>query len=162
MNATTASALYESDFYGWTQRQADAIRSGRLVELDLGNLLEEIETMGRSERRSLESSLSVLLMHLLKWSYQPDYRSRSWTLTIQEQRIQARRIVKSSSSLKHRMEETIAGAWEEARVKAEKETGINQATFPGACPWSWEHVIDDAFWPDVMRVNNQVTKGTFQ
>jgi len=150
---TAATTLYESDFYGWIQHQADTLRARNLAGLDLDNLLEEIEGMARSEKRSLKSSLSVLLMHLLKWEHQPNYRGRSWQLTIQEQRIQARRIMKDSPSLKHRIDEIIEDAWEEARVKAEKETRIDQNTFPAICPWSFEQMLDDAFWPGALAGN---------
>jgi len=151
--STTATSLYESDFYGWIQHQAAMLRARNLTGLDVDNLLEEMETMGRSEKRSLKSSLSVLLMHLLKWEHQPNYRDRSWQLTIQEQRIQVRRIIKDSPSLKYRMEEIIEDAWEEARVKAEKETRIDQNTFPDICPWSLEQMLDDAFWPGALAEN---------
>jgi len=98
---TSTATRYETDFCGWIDDQAQLLRSGKFAQLDIDNLVEEIETMGRSEKRSLESHLAVLLMHLLKWQYQPDYRSRSWMLTIQEQRIQVRNIIRDSRSLKH-------------------------------------------------------------
>jgi len=77
---------YEQDFYGWTQEQAALLRAGRLTDLDIENLIEEVETMGRSEKRELESRLTVLLLHLLKWKYQPNRRGRSWNLTIKGHR----------------------------------------------------------------------------
>jgi hypothetical protein len=76
-------ATYETDFYGWTQQQAHLLKTGCLSSLDVANLIEEIETMGRSEKRELDSRLMVLLVHLLKWKYQPKRRGRSWELTIQ-------------------------------------------------------------------------------
>lgn len=78
---------YETDFYTWTQQQAALLKSGRFSEADLENIIEEIETMGRSERRALENRLTVLLQHLLKWEYQPSRRGRSWTLTMRQQRL---------------------------------------------------------------------------
>jgi Domain of unknown function DUF29 len=79
---------YQKDFYSWTCEQAELLKAGRLNELDVFNLIEEIETMGRSEKRALESRLTVLLVHLLKWLYQPARRGRSWQLAIQEQRLE--------------------------------------------------------------------------
>jgi len=142
------ASLYDLDFYGWTQKQADLIRAGKISGLDLGNILEEIETMGRSEKRSLKNRLAVLLMHLLKWQYQPSFQGKSWALTIQEQRIQVRDIIQDSPSLKSVLAQTIENAWEEAKIKAERETGIDQKIFPVQCPWSFAQMLDDAFWPE--------------
>jgi hypothetical protein len=81
------SSTHENDFYAWTQEQAHLLRTGQLHQIDLQNIAEEIEDMGRSERRQLESRLEILIMHLLKWQFQPNLRSRSWQLTIKEQRL---------------------------------------------------------------------------
>jgi len=142
------ASLYDLDFYGWTQKQADLIRAGKISGLDLDNILEEIETMGRSEKRSLKNRLAVLLMHLLKWQYQPSFQGKSWALTIQEQRIQVRDIIQDSPSLKSVLAQTIESAWGEAKIKAERETGIDQKIFPVQCPWSFAQMLDDAFWPE--------------
>src|SRR5471030_3288613 len=105
---------YDSDFYGWTQEQAELLRSGNINQLDLDNLLEEIEAMGRSERREFESRLEVLLAHLLKWQFQPIRQSRSWTSTINLQRKKVSRCLKESPSLKHRLEASLSDAYEDA------------------------------------------------
>jgi len=157
---TSSTTLYEIDFYCWTSDQAQLLRSGQFSQLDIDNLVEEIETMGRSERRSLESRLAVLLMHLLKWQYQLDYRCRSWMLTIQEQRIGVRRIIRDSLSLKYILAQTIDSAWEEARVKAEKETRIHQSTFPTHCLWSFEQMLDDRFWPEADSLSNTASSSS--
>jgi len=151
-------SLYDADFYGWTQTQADLIRSGNIAGLDLDNILEEIETMGRSEKRGLKNRLAVLLTHLLKWQYQPGFQGKSWKLTIQEQRIQVRDIIQDSPSLRSGVAQTMASAWEQARIKAERETGISQAMFPQHCPWSFEQALNDAFWPDAddVRTDAQI------
>ena len=82
------TALHEQDFYAWTQEQAALLKFGRLAELDVQHLIEELENMGASEKRELISRLEILLIHLLKWQYQPALQSRSWLLTIEEQRLQ--------------------------------------------------------------------------
>ena len=79
---------YEIDFYAWTQKQAELLRNKNIDSLDWENIAEEIESMGRSEKRQLKNRLKVLIMHLLKWQFQPNLRSRSWELTIKEQRLQ--------------------------------------------------------------------------
>lgn len=138
---------YDSDFYGWTQEQADLLRSGSLSELDTQNLLEEIESMGRSERRELESRLEVLLAHLLKWKYQEGRRSRSWTLTIIGQRQKVSRCLKESPSLKHKLSESLEGAYSDAIIAAERETQISRNVFPDTCPWTFEQIMDTDFYP---------------
>ncbi|WP_350312526.1 DUF29 domain-containing protein [Dickeya fangzhongdai] len=138
---------YDNDFYGWTQEQASLLRSGRLAELDVHNLLEEIEAMGRSERRELESRLQVLFMHLLKWEYQPSHRGKSWQLTIEEQRRKAMRVLSENPSLKSRLQDIIADAYGDAVIGAERETGLNRGLFPTNCPWSFEQAVNPDFYP---------------
>ncbi|OWO81346.1 hypothetical protein B5C26_14220 [Photorhabdus luminescens] len=139
---------YDSDFYGWTQEQAGLLRSGDLSQLDTENLLEEIEAMGRSERRELRSRLEILLAHLLKWRYQADRRGRSWELTIEEQRDKAIDCLQESPSLKNKLDEHLEKAYTAARRLAEKETLINRNIFPETCPWTFEQIMDENFWPE--------------
>ncbi|MEY3808072.1 MAG: hypothetical protein RI893_1048 [Pseudomonadota bacterium] len=142
------SALaYHQDFYGWTQEQAKLLREHRLDELDLENLLEEVESMGKSEKRELESRLEVLLMHLLKWHYQPNFQGKSWELTIREQRAKSIRHLKENPSLKGQLVEIFMYAYEDARLWAARETGLSLDTFPDACPWTFEQAIDPIFFP---------------
>ncbi len=139
---------YEKDFYGWTQEQAALLRAGRLNELDIENLIEEVETMGRSEKRELESRLTVLLQHLLKWKYQEGRRSRSWTLTIDVQRIQFRKTLKENPGLMPLLDEIIMDAYQLAVVYAARETKISSNVFPATCPWSLEEAVQEDFYPD--------------
>lgn len=78
---------YDTDFYLWTQQQATLLRQGHFSELDTTHLVDEIEDMGRSEKRELENRLIVLLVHLLKWRFQPDRRGNSWSATMKRQRL---------------------------------------------------------------------------
>jgi len=137
----------QKDFYDWTQQQISLLRSRRFNEIDLENLIEEVESMGNSELRELESRLTVLLMHLLKWQYQVNLQTRSWILTIKEQR---RRIVKrlqQSPSLKSKLNLVIADAYDLARGDAADETGLSESTFPIECPWTYTQIVDMEFWP---------------
>lgn len=138
---------YDTDFYGWTQEQADLIRAGRTEDLDLKNLLEEIEAMGRSERRELESRLQELFMHLLKWQYQSERQGRSWQLTIEEQRLRALKVLSENPSLKSKLSDIIADAYRIAVINAERETNIRRSVFPETCPWTFEQAVDASFWP---------------
>ena len=137
---------YEQDFYAWTQEQAELLRSGQLQLIDIQNLAEEVEDMGRAEKRELESRLEVLLMHLLKWQFQPSIRSRSWQLTIKEQRLRLQRHLKQNPSLKAAIPDVFADVYQLAVVSAERETGLD--IFPDVCPYDFEQVMTEAFLPD--------------
>ncbi len=126
------SNSYDHDFYAWTQEQAQLLRTGKLQLIDIQHLAEEIEDMGRAEKRELESRLEVLLMHLLKWQFQPSKRSRSWKLTIKEQRLRLQKHLKQNLSLKASIAEVFDDAYQLAVVSAEKETGLD--IFPEICP----------------------------
>ena len=116
--------LYEQDFWLWTQAMVEALKSGNLSQLDLENLAEEVESLGRSDRRELQSRLTVLLMHLLKWQFQPDMRSGSWRGTLAEQRIHILKLLKESPSLRSFFEESVNECYDDAKVKASEETGL--------------------------------------
>ncbi|MFN1150170.1 DUF29 domain-containing protein, partial [Serratia liquefaciens] len=107
---------YDSDFYGWTQEQADLIRAGNFEQLDADNLLEEIESMGRSERRELESRLEKLLAHMLKWRYQDSRRGKSWLLTIKEQRRKFADCLDENPSLKSRLDDCLVKVYRYAKI----------------------------------------------
>lgn len=142
------SNLHETDFYGWTQQQAELLRKGKLSEVDVMNLIEEIEDMGGSEKRELESRLSVLFMHLLKWRYQPTHRGHSWRLTIAEQRNKIARRLRKSPSLKSSLEEIAADAYGDSRYGASRETGQALEVFPDECPWTLAQALDADYLPD--------------
>ena len=137
---------YEQDFYGWTQEQSRLLRTGQWQLIDIQNLAEEIEDMGRAEKRELESRLEVLLMHLLKWQFQPSLRSRSWQLTIKEQRLRLQRHLKQNPSLKSAIHDLLADVYQLAVVGAQRETGLD--IFPDVCPYDFEQVMAEAFLPE--------------
>ena len=143
-----AEPLYETDFYSWTLQQARLIRSGKMEELDLDNILEELEGMGKSEHRALSSRLDVLLMLLLKWQYQPEHRSSSWQGSIKEQRFRVAKLLKENPGLKSELDAIMVDAYSIAKISAFKETGLSESSFPESCPWSFEKVMDSQFWPD--------------
>jgi len=139
---------YETDYYGWTLEQADLIKNKRLDELDFDHLLEELESMGASEKRELLNRLRVLLMHLLKWQYQPEFRGRSWVNTIREQRRMIPVHLKQNPSLKGKLDEFMLDGYELGRGGAADETGLPESTFPPECPWRFEQAMNPEFWPD--------------
>lgn len=139
---------YEQDFYGWTQEQARLLREGRFADLDVANVVEEIETLGRSERRELVAHLRVLLTHLLTWVHQPDRRGRSWRLTIEAQRVQARQHLQENPSLKPQLEDITENAYRLGIIDAERQTRLSRRTFPATCPWSFDQAMAEEFWPE--------------
>ncbi|MGC1246797.1 MAG: DUF29 domain-containing protein [Spirulinaceae cyanobacterium] len=145
---TTSQNLYNQDFYLWTEVTAQQLQERKLAEVDLVNLIEEVESMGRSEKRELKSRLIILLMHLLKWMYQPGKRSNSWRNTISEQRICLEELLEDSPSLKTFLPEAFEQCYQKARDRAAKETGINLNIFPLECPVSPEEVWKADFLPE--------------
>ena len=141
------NGAYERDFYAWAIAQAALLRAGRLSEADIGNIAEEIESMGRSEKRELVNRLTVLLTHLLKWQVQPALRGNSWRLTILEQRGQLIEHLKDNPSLKGVFPEAFATAYRFALLVAQRETGLPEAAFPAICPWSGDQVMAEGFLP---------------
>ncbi|TXL04143.1 DUF29 domain-containing protein [Methylococcaceae bacterium CS1] len=139
---------YNTDFYGWTQEQAALLKAGRLSDLDIDNLLEEVETMGRSEKRELDSRLTVLLIHLLKWQYQPVRRGRSGQLTIEGQRINFSETLEENPSLEPQLDTILKKAYAKSIIKASQETALDKQTFPSVCPWTYSQILDDNFYPD--------------
>jgi hypothetical protein len=141
MTTQTQKSLYDRDFYLWIETTAKLLRDRKFNQIDLDNLIEEIESMGRSEKRELKSRLTVLLMHLLKWEYQQEMRSNSWKATIVEQRYQIKLLLEDSPSLKNLISDAIPDCYEGAVLKASAETGLSKNSFPEQCPFSVEEII---------------------
>ncbi len=141
------AALYERDFYAWTQRQAALFRARQPAAYDWDNIAEEIESLGRSEQSEIENRIEVLLHHLLKWQFQPAQRSRSWLGTIDEQRRRIEKIVRKSPSLKPYPSTTLDEAYADARAAAAIETGLAFESFPADCPYAISQVLDREFLP---------------
>jgi hypothetical protein len=140
-------SVYERDFYAWTQEQANLLRDHEFSKLDLDNLIEELESMGRSERRQLTSRLEVLLVHLLKWVFQPERRTRSWQTTMAEQRRRIQRILRDNPSLRPELDACLRDAYEDARYTAADETSLPLTTFPERCPYPLERVLEADWLP---------------
>ncbi|MDQ2695943.1 MAG: DUF29 domain-containing protein [Pseudomonadota bacterium] len=148
---STANNLYDRDFYAWAMRNAELIRQGRFAEVDLNNVAEELESMGRSERHQLENRLAVLLAHLLKWRFQPERLQRhgkSWRATIKEQRLRVKKRLAASPSLRHGIEDSFAEAYRYAVLRVVKETPLEEAALPAQCPFTLEQTLDENFWPE--------------
>ncbi|AFY74631.1 protein of unknown function DUF29 [Synechococcus sp. PCC 7502] len=139
--------LYEQDFCLWVEKASSLLRAGRFDDLDMKNLLEEIEDMSNSQRRSLKSNLKILLMHLLKYKYQPAKRSNSWLYTVVEHRQRLSDALTSSPSLKGYFLEVFTEAYEAAKELASAETGLEIDVFPIDSPFTPEQVLDKKYLP---------------
>jgi Domain of unknown function DUF29 len=137
--------LYERDLYAWSREQAKLLTEGRLNEVDAENVAEEILDVGSNEYDKLESALSVLLMHMLKWDHQPEKRTRSWENTIAEQRIRALRQLRKNPSLKSKLPEAIKDGYETAKLGASSETNLSVEHFPLECPYDSEIILNRPF-----------------
>ena len=141
------SDAYSTDFYAWTQQQAALLRAGRFDQADIANIAEEIDSMGRGEKRELVNRLNVLLLHLLKWRFQPGFRSPSWSSSIREQRIRLRGHLRDNPSLEAKLDESYAQAYELAVIGAARETGLPESVFPAEPPFGCAAAMDAGFWP---------------
>jgi hypothetical protein len=141
-------SLYKTDYLKWLDTTVQKLRTQDYSNIDWENLIEEIEDMGRSERRSLESNLIVVLTHLLKWQYQTELRSSSWKSSIVEHRRRIRKALKESPSLKPYLEEVLAECYSDAVEQASAETGLPVETFPQICSYTSLEIRDSQFLPN--------------
>lgn len=139
---------YEKDVVAWAMEQAALLRAGNLSALDIEHIAEEIEDVGKSEKRELASRMAVLLSHLLKWQHQPGRRGSSWTRTLKEQRKAIAAAMRQTPSLKASLSDVdwLSGVWADAVTKAVDETGLDN--FPEDCPWSMDQVLSAEFFPE--------------
>lgn len=139
--------LYDQDYYLWLTETAYLLQEGRLSEVDVPNLMDEIESMGKSQKRAIESYLKVLLLHLLKWQYQPGLRSGSWRSSIRNSRVGIQKRMSESPSLRTYPEEIWMECYDLARANAADETGLPLKTLPETPPFTLDQVLDAAFLP---------------
>lgn len=146
---------YDRDFYAWTQEQAAKLRARAHNDIDWENVAEEIESVGRSDKREIRSRLEVLLRHLLKWQFQPDRRKSGWHSTISEQRTQLLSLIEDSPSLRDFPGLEMEKMYRIARMKAHDETGLGLPHFPVDCPYTVEQIFDEEFLPGVPLVRDE-------
>lgn len=135
-------SLYDSDYVLWLEEQVAHLRAGRLAALDVENVVEQLKALMNSQRQQLENRLEVLILHLLKWAHQPDQRSNGWRSSVAEQRAPIRRLLRDSPSLKRSLEEAAREVYPEAIERAAIETGLSEAAFPSALPYSIEQIFE--------------------
>ncbi len=149
LTQTTARppSLYDTDLYLWSQTNAQLLRQRRFDELDVEHIIEEIEDMGKSEKRGIKSHLSVLLTHLLKWEFQPKYRGGSWLGSIRNARTAIEDLIEESPSLANKPKESFAKCYLQARKFASDETGLPLKVFPLVCEYSIEQTLNEDWLP---------------
>ncbi len=148
---TQSTELYEYDFNEWLLQQINLLKQGKIAELDTDHLIAELEDMGKSNLRELESRLIILIAHLLKWQFQPEQQSSSWRGSIREQRAKLLHLFKHVPSLKRHVPEVIPIAYPDALEIALDETGLSPTIFPTICPYSTEQLLDKTFYPVWIR-----------
>ncbi|MFM6153789.1 MAG: DUF29 domain-containing protein [Sphaerospermopsis kisseleviana] len=144
-----AAGLYENDFYLWTIEQSQKLRCGNFDGLDLQNLAEESESLGRQEKRELENRLGVLIGHLLKWQYQQEKRTRSWQITINTQRREINKLLKDNPSLKSYLNTALQEGFISGLDLVLTETPLKKKELPSQCPYTIEQVFDSTFPVDL-------------
>jgi hypothetical protein len=139
---------YERDFHSWIEKHISLLKTGKFDEIDAEHLIEELEDMGKSNIRELESRFVILIAHLLKWQFQPDKQSSSWHGSIDEQRVQLSRLLRKIPSLKRELQNAISDSYPDALYLAIKETKLSQSTFPQTCSYTIEQLLDKNFYPN--------------
>jgi len=146
------SNLYETDFYAWTVEQSKLLKNGDLQKLDIINLVEEVESLGKQQRQELRHRLGILIGHILKWEYQPEKRSKSWRVTIRSQRREIEILLLDNPSLKSYLLEAIARAYNAGLDLVVLETPLDYQDLPEECIYT----IEQLFNPDFPSGLNQV------
>lgn len=136
------STLYDKDFCAWSEQQSKLLMDKRWDEIDIEHLVEEVIDLRSSTRHALRSYLKNLLMHMLKYAFQPELRSRSWACSMDEAKEQVEDILEENSSLRKTLPDIIGKVYASAARKASRETGIDLRTFPKECPWTVEEILD--------------------
>jgi len=146
-------SLYDKDFYAWLFETTALLRQGRYAEVDVAHIVEELEDMGQRERRAVENHIRNVVLHLLKWRYQPDKRGASWRKSIRNGRIEIQELLKDSPSLTRQTAQMLTNKYPAARADAVDETELGEETFPGQCPFTVEQILDAEYWGGVKRAD---------
>lgn len=133
---------HDIDFYQWINQQATLLKEQRFDQLDINNLILELKSISRMERRYLETYVEHLLCYLLIWRFSPAYRTKQLELDIDEQRLRIQHIFQESPSLEVCLEDIITRIYPLALIKAQKEGNIVKRELPANCPWSSKLIIN--------------------
>ncbi|TAF07622.1 MAG: DUF29 domain-containing protein [Nostocales cyanobacterium] len=143
-------SLYDQDFYLWLQTTANLLESNKFDELDIENLIEEINSMGRSEKKELKSRLITLIEHLLKleyWQLEKENNARGWRNTVAEQRLQIELTLEDSPSLRNMLDDIFEECYQKARQYILKRYQLSLNLFPENPPFSVMDVLNADYLP---------------
>jgi len=140
-----ATRLYETDFYGWLMQQSHLLKTGEFKQLDITNLVEELQSLGKQQRQELRNRLGVLLGHFLKWQFQPEKRTKSWRATIREQRREIVRLMNENPSLQPYVEEAMLYGYQSGLDLVVRETPLDYPDLPEDCIYNFTQVCDANF-----------------
>lgn len=132
---------HEEDFFKWTRKQTNFLKKGEFEKLDIVHIIEEIESLGNSEKNAIENHMIILFIHLLKMKYQPTMRCKSWENSVENARFRIKRLIEKNPSLKKKMREFVEDAYFSARLQASSETGLDTSNFPSSVPWKMEELF---------------------
>ncbi|HEX9932190.1 MAG TPA: DUF29 domain-containing protein [Allosphingosinicella sp.] len=133
---------YAEDYAAWVEHQIALIKEARWSEIDRDNLIDEVESLGRSEFKAFVSAIEIVLLHMLKWDFQPEQRSRSWSVSIAGHRLQVEDELEDNPSFKARIGEAVERAYRHARIRASGETELPLGAFPAECPYDWATIME--------------------
>lgn len=140
---------YLVDFNRWIDHTAQLLRDRRWQEIEVDHLIEEVEDLGKSQRRAIASQLTRILLHLLKWRYQPERRSDSWLDSITDARTQLELAIEESPSLKEYPLEKLEDSYQRARRQAAQQTNLDISLFPESCPFAIANILDESWLPEI-------------
>lgn len=134
---------YDNDYFGWVNDQVQYLRNRQYEKIDMDNLIEEIESLGKSEKSRLRSHLKNLFVHLLKIKYQPSFHTRSWDISVKNSRMQFLDTLNENPSFKPILKEILLNTYKTARLEAALQTGLDEKTFPEECPWTIDEILKE-------------------
>jgi hypothetical protein len=147
LDTTSVLVRYDGDYHAWVLEQIELLERGHFGYLDTENLIDELKGLAVTEQQEIESRLTVLLQHLLKWEFQPERRSNSWRATILEQRFRINRVLLRSPSLRRHPAMALDQEYRLARLRAADEAGLPLDRLPKQCPYTASQALDETFWP---------------
>ena len=138
---------HDKDLYGWAVHTAQLLKDKKMNEVDFDGIIEELEEMGISNKHALKNRLAQLIFHLLKWQFQSHLRCRSWEGSIEEQRIRLNDLLEENPSLKPMIGESIEKSYKLSLSLVRKETPLDLKSLPTECPYTYDQIMDDQFYP---------------
>lgn len=142
-------SLYEQDEHLWLTETIKLLKENRLERLDIENLIEELEDLGKRDKNRVESFLRQIIIHLLLlqyWTTEYEYNYRHWQGEIATFRVQLNRSL--TTNFKQYLLDNMGDIYQESVFIVTQKTGLNLEIFPPICPYSLEQVLDRSYLLD--------------